>query len=89
MSKKVIKLSAEWCGPCKQYAPIFMSLMDDLESGGWEVSMVDIDTDGGKEIAKKHGIRSVPTTLVLEDGKDDVIKTGSLDMVALKNLLSL
>ena len=89
MSNKVIKLSAEWCAPCKQYAPIFMGVMDDMESAGWEVSMLDVDTDEGKEVAGKYGVRGVPTTVVLEEDKDAVVQSGNLSESALRNLLGL
>lgn len=89
MSKKIIKLSAEWCGPCKQYAPTFMAVMDDMEDAGWEVSMLDVDTDEGKEVAGKYGVRGVPTTVILEEGKEAVMQSGSLSEEGLRGLLGL
>jgi len=72
---QVIKLSATWCGPCKQYAPIFNEVAD-MVSDNWETLAVDIDTDEGRELMIANGIRSVPTTIFMEVGKDPKIITG-------------
>jgi thioredoxin 1 len=76
MANKIIKLSATWCGPCKQYAPIFNSFKDDLTSSGWEILALDIDTDEGRKVAEQYGVRAVPTTIFLEEGKEALIKPG-------------
>jgi len=72
---QVIKLSATWCGPCKMYAPIFNEVADMLIDN-WETLALDIDTDEGREIMIANGIRSVPTTILMEVGKDPKILTG-------------
>ena len=72
---QVIKLSATWCGPCKMNAPIFNEVADML-SDNWETLALDIDTDEGREIMIANGIRSVPTTILMEVGKDPKILTG-------------
>ena len=72
---QVIKLSATWCGPCKMYAPIFNEVADML-SDNWETLALDIDTDEGREMMIANGIRSVPTTILMEVGKDPKILTG-------------
>lgn len=89
MSNKVIKLSAEWCGPCKQYAPTFDAMKSEMETAGWSVSSLDVDTDEGKEMATKHSVRGVPTTIIIEDGKDDVVQSGVLNESQLKDMLGL
>lgn len=89
MSKKVYKLSAAWCGPCKQYAPTFEALVTDMESAGWEVFSLDVDDDDGREIATKYGVRGVPTTIIIQDNKDDVVKSGTLSEAQLKEMLGL
>jgi len=88
MEKQVIKLSAEWCGPCKAYAPTFMSLMDEMEDSGWDVIFSDIDTDEGKEIAQKYGIRGVPATVIIKDG-DHKVSMGSLTEQQLRTELDM
>ena len=71
---KVIKLSATWCGPCKQYAPIFNEVVDGLPDT-WESLAVDIDTDEGRELMIANGIRSVPTTMQAIASENNCIPT--------------
>jgi thioredoxin 1 len=64
MAKKVIKFYANWCGPCKAYAPIFEEVTKDLE--GFEVINVNLDedTDG---LAAEYNVRSIPHTVMVSD----------------------
>ena len=61
--KKAIRFTASWCQPCKVYAPIWESVSSEKES--WEFQTVDIDE--GYELASKYNVRSVPTTIFLND----------------------
>ena len=85
---KVIKLSATWCGPCKQYAPIFNEVVDGLPDT-WESLAVDIDTDEGRELMIANGIRSVPTTIFMEVGKEPLIITGVMSSEQLEEHLGM
>lgn len=60
--KKLIKLSAPWCGPCSQ---LTMTLLDiDVDAFGYELVAVNIDED--PETTAKYKVRSIPT-LIIED----------------------
>ena len=59
--KKLIKFSASWCQPCKALA----ANMKYVEFG--DVQYEDVDIDENMELAKKYGIRGVPTLVLLED----------------------
>jgi thioredoxin 1 len=67
-SKGVVLLDfgAEWCGPCKTMLPILDRFSKAYE-GKVAVYSIDIDRDPG--LAARHGIMSVPTMLVLREGK--------------------
>tara|TARA_B100001094_G_scaffold323513_1_gene374546 strand:- start:1008 stop:1253 length:246 start_codon:yes stop_codon:yes gene_type:complete len=62
--KSVKYFTATWCGPCKAFKPI----MEQLKSEGYNIQFVDIDSEG--ELARQYNIRSVPTTLVEENGEE-------------------
>lgn len=64
MSKKIVAFKASWCGPCKALQPT----LEEIKEEGHEVMMVDVDEDS--ELAQQHGIRSVPTMVLLEDGTE-------------------
>jgi thioredoxin 1 len=64
---KVVKISAEWCGPCKVLAPIFEELKNELESENLIFEVVTEDDKRFSEISLKFGIRSIPTVLIMDD----------------------
>ncbi len=57
---------AEWCGPCRQIAPIVEDLADDFE-GRAKVGKVDVDEN--PQTAQQYGVRSIPTLLFFKDGE--------------------
>ncbi|MBX2865276.1 MAG: thioredoxin [Leptolyngbyaceae cyanobacterium MAG.088] len=62
----VMDCTASWCGPCKLVAP----LMDQLaEEYGDQVTVVKIDVDTNKPIAKRFGIKSIPAVLFFKQGE--------------------
>jgi len=64
---KIVKISAEWCGPCKVLAPIFEELKNELESENLTFEVVTEDDKRFSEISSKFGIRSIPTVLIMDD----------------------
>ena len=56
--------SATWCGPCKTFKPI----MNEIAGEGYSVQFIDIDQS--QDLAAKHNIRSVPTTVIEENGME-------------------
>lgn len=62
----VIDFWAEWCGPCRQMAPIIDELASELDG---RVRFVKIDVDANPATARSFGIRSIPTFAVVRDGE--------------------
>ena len=54
--------SATWCGPCKTFKPI----MNEIAGEGYSVQFIDVDQS--QDLAAKHNVRSVPTTVIEENG---------------------
>jgi thioredoxin 1 len=71
---------AEWCGPCKQIAPIIEDLAND-KGDAIEVYKHNIDTN--PETPGKHGVRGIPTLILFEKGKPVSTKVGALPKSAL------
>ena len=57
---------AEWCGPCRQIAPVVDEVAAEYE-GRAVVGKVNIDHH--PDIASQYGIRSIPNLLIFSDGK--------------------
>ena len=57
---------AEWCGPCKQIAPILEELCQEL---GDSVKIAKINIDNNPEVPSKYGIMSIPTLMLFNKGE--------------------
>ena len=61
----VKRYTAPWCGPCKQLAPVFEELKNEITDATFQT----IDVDQNRESAIAEGIVSVPTVLLEKDGE--------------------
>ena len=57
---------APWCGPCRAIAPVLDSLVAD--SGG-RVKLAKVNVDDEPMLAGRYEIRSIPTILLVKDGR--------------------
>ena len=73
--------TATWCGPCKAFKPIILELI----SEGYNITIHDIDEN--QELASKYGVRSVPTTVIEENGVEVDRFVGALPKETVKNKL--
>lgn len=67
--KQLLYFSAPWCAPCKMLGP----LLDELAQT-YPIRKINIDNQ--PEFAREYGITSIPTTILLEDGKEKERKVG-------------
>lgn len=63
---KVLKFSADWCGPCRMLQPTFEKVSNDFS----DVNFVTIDIDEEQDRASEYKIRAVPTIVFEKDGKE-------------------
>ena len=56
---------APWCGPCRMIAPV----LDEIAAGRADIKVGKINIDEQYELANQFGIMSIPTLVVVRDGK--------------------
>ena len=75
---------APWCGPCRMLAPAVAELAEELE-GKVKVGKVNVDDEG--ELAVQFGIASIPTVVVMKNGKVTAKSVGLVPKAKLAELL--
>jgi len=66
---------APWCGPCKMMAPAFEQAAVKLEP---RVRLAKLNTDEAQDIAARYDIRSIPTMILFQGGKEVARHSGAL-----------
>ena len=56
---------AAWCGPCRRVAPIIEEIASERE----DIKVCKVNVDEQPELASQFRIMSIPTLMVMEDGK--------------------
>ena len=69
----LIDFWAEWCGPCKEIAPILDEIADEMKD---KIKVVKINIDENPNIPNKYGIQSIPTMIIFKKGEPISTKVG-------------
>ena len=84
----IIDFYADWCGPCKQVAPVLEELAKEYEG---KVDIYKIDTEDQQELAAAFGIRSIPSILFCPKDEKPQMSMGALPresfVTAIKDVL--
>ena len=76
---------ATWCGPCKMVAPIIDEVAEETKEAV-KVGKINIDEEG--ELAEAFSIMSIPTLVVIKDGKVAGSSIGVKPKKAIMSLIS-
>lgn len=80
----VVDFWADWCGPCKAFAPTFEKASETHE----DVVFAKVDTEAEQSLAAAANIRSIPTLMVFKKGNLVYNEAGALPPAALEDLIS-
>ncbi|GAA4247212.1 thioredoxin [Dactylosporangium darangshiense] len=74
---------AEWCGPCRMFAPVYERVSD----ANPDIVFGKVDTEAQQALAAEFNIRSIPTLMIVRDGVALYSEPGALPQQALESLI--
>lgn len=76
---------ADWCGPCKQFAPVYEAAS--IKDENSDIVFGKVDTEDQQQLAGALGISSIPTVMAFRDGILLHAQAGALPPAALDDLI--
>jgi thioredoxin 1 len=80
----LIDFWADWCGPCKSFAPTYEKVSEENEN----IVFAKVDTEAHQELAAQFQIRSIPTLVVFKDQIGIFAQPGALPEEGLRDLIA-
>ena len=75
---------AEWCGPCKSFAPILDAAAQEYEG---RVTIAKLDIDSNPSTPGKYSIRGIPTVILYKNGQPHAQHVRAMSKTTLKTFL--
>ncbi|HET6432739.1 thioredoxin TrxC [Dyella sp.] len=76
---------ATWCGPCIGFAPVFAAAAKELEP---RMRLVKVETEANPALAQRFAIRSIPTLVLLREGREIARQSGALSAAQLRQFVA-
>ena len=74
---------ADWCGPCKRFAPIYEKASEEYS----DITFAKLDTDENQQLSGQLGIEGIPTLMAFREGVLVFNQAGALPGPALKQVV--
>ena len=80
----ILDFWAEWCGPCRGFAPVFEAASEKYN----EVAFGKVNVDNEGDLAMRFGVRQIPTIVAFRDGEVVHTQVGALPGTALDTFVN-
>ncbi len=78
----VVDLWAPWCGPCRMVSPALAQVATDMAG---RLKLVKVNVDDAPRLQQRFGVQSIPTLLVMREGKVTSRQVGAVPAAALRS----
>ena len=81
----VVDFWAPWCGPCTMMAPAYEQAAAELEPA---VRLAKLNTEESQQLAGKYAIRSIPTIVLFDHGREKARQSGAMQLPQLRQWIT-
>lgn len=61
----IVDFYADWCGPCKMFAPVFEEASQESD-----INFIKLNVDEYSDIAREYGVMTIPTIILFKNGNE-------------------
>ncbi len=79
----LVDFYADWCGPCKMLSPV----IDQISEENQDIKVVKVNVDNAQDLAMKYQVMSIPTLVVIKEGKEINRSVGLRDKSEIINMI--
>lgn len=72
----LIDFYADWCGPCRMMSPIMDEIAEEMSD---KIKVGKINVDENQDLAMEYGVMSIPTIVIIKNGKVEKTFVGVRD----------
>jgi thioredoxin 1 len=80
----LVDFYADWCGPCRRLTPVLQQVARQTPTA----RVVKVNIDQSPDLARRYGVRSVPTMIVFRDGTAVAQRRGLASKAEIRRLLT-
>lgn len=80
----LVDFYADWCAPCKMLSPI----VDEVANENEDLKVVKINIDESPNVAIEYNVMSIPTLVLIRDGKETARSVGVVEKEQIENMFN-